>query len=58
MSGKISKTARASIGKEKKVGKLCPECGHECVATKIVKGYGFQGGMFWVCGNCEYREKI
>lgn len=56
--GKLSKTARQSLGKaEKKLGPKCPLCQTHMIATKIIGVYGYPGGMYWVC-MCEYREKI
>jgi len=60
MATKVSKTARASSGKEKVIEiKPCPECGAELVATRVVKGYYIKpAGMYWVCARCQYHQKI
>ena len=58
--GKLSKTARASIGKDKDsihAGKPCPQCSSPMVATRVIKSAGLPGGMYWVCPKDEYRIK-
>jgi hypothetical protein len=53
---KISKTARASMGKTKPVYvKACPKCLMAMVATKVLTK---PRGMYWVCPKCDYHEKI
>lgn len=56
---KLSKTARASLGKDKdlQVGKACPQCSTPMVATRVIKSAGLPGGMYWVCPKDEYRVK-
>src|SRR5256885_12835300 len=57
---KISKTARASIGKDKdtiEAGKPCPQCKTPMVATRVIKSAGMPGGMYWVCPKDDYRLK-
>ena len=67
MADKVSKTARASMGKVKKETlPQCPECAAtdrgetRLVATKVIKHRGTPGGMYWACPdiNCHYRRKI
>lgn len=59
MAEKISKTARASLGQRGEAGaaRMCPECGSQMVATRVVRSAGQPGGMFWVCQKDDYREK-
>ena len=60
VSGKLSKTARASLGKDKdsiQLGKACPQCSTPMVATKVIKSAGMPGGMYWVCQKDDYRIK-
>jgi hypothetical protein len=57
---KLSKTARASLGKDKdsiQSGKPCPQCTTPMVATRIIKSAGMPGGMYWVCPKDDYRMK-
>ena len=59
-SGKLSKTARASLGKDKSQiaqGKPCPQCTTPMVATRVIKSAGMPGGMYWVCPKDEVRVK-
>jgi hypothetical protein len=59
-SGKLSKTARASLGKDKdsiQQGKACPQCATPMVATRVIKSVGIPGGMYWVCPKDDYRTK-
>jgi len=58
-SGKLSKTARASLGKGKgpETNRLCPECETPMVATKVIKSAGMSGGMYWVCPKDDFRIK-
>ena len=57
--GKLSKTARASIGKDKSGAfiKACPQCATSMVATKVIKSAGMPGGMYWVCPKDDFRAK-
>ena len=58
--GKLSKTARASLGKDKdsiQQGKACPQCTTPMVATRVIKSAGMPGGMYWVCPKDDYRMK-
>ena len=58
--GKLSKTARASLGKDKsaiEVGKPCPQCSTAMVATRVIKSAGQPGGMYWVCPKDDFRVK-
>lgn len=59
MAEKISKTARASLGQKGSAGasKMCPQCGTQMVATRVVKSAGQPGGMYWVCYKDDYRVK-
>ena len=44
--GKLSKTARASLGKDKnsiETGKPCPQCTTAMVATRVIKSAGLPG---------------
>ena len=57
---KLSKTARASLGKDKdsiQVGKACPKCTTAMVATRVMKSAGQPGGMYWVCPKDDFRMK-
>jgi len=57
---KLSKTARASLGKDKdaiQAGKQCPQCATIMVATRVIKSAGMPGGMYWVCPKDDYRMK-
>ena len=57
---KLSKTARASLGKDKNAieqGKPCPQCSTVMVATRVIKSAGMPGGMYWVCPKDDYRVK-
>lgn len=56
---KISKTAKRSQGQVvSQLGKRCPGCGDAMVATKVIRlGTLSQGGMFWICQKCGYRER-
>jgi hypothetical protein len=57
---KLSKTARASLGKDKdsmQVGKVCPQCTTPMVATRVIKSAGQPGGMYWVCPKDDFRMK-
>lgn len=57
--GKLSKTARASLGKDRSsvFNKLCPQCETPMVATRVIKSAGVPGGMYWVCPKDDYRAK-
>ena len=57
--GKLSKTARASLGKDKSTifERLCPQCESPMVATKVIKSARMPGGMYWVCPKGDYRVK-
>ena len=57
--GKLSKTARASLGKGKEAGvaKVCPQCETPMVATKVIKSARMPGGMYWVCPKDDFRVK-
>ena len=57
--GKLSKTARASLGKGPAVieGKICPQCETPMVATKVLKSSRMPGGMYWVCPKDDFRVK-
>lgn len=59
MAEKLSKTAKASMKGQKaaRMGKSCPVCLLVMTATKVVKSFGYPGGMYWIC-DCGYREKI
>ena len=57
---KLSKTARASLGKDKdsiQTGKPCPQCTTPMVATRVIKSAGMPGGMYWVCPKDDFRVK-
>jgi hypothetical protein len=57
---KLSKTARASLGKDKNAldqGKACPQCSTPMVATRVIKSAGIPGGMYWVCPKDDFRVK-
>lgn len=60
-SGKLSKTARASLGgKDKNIGGMvreCPQCETPMVATKVIKSARMPGGMYWVCPKDDVRVK-
>ena len=57
--GKLSKTARASLGKDKSSAfqKPCPQCESPMVATRVIKSVRMPGGMYWVCPKDDYRVK-
>jgi hypothetical protein len=58
--GKLSKTARASLGRDKSAveqGKVCPQCSTVMVATRVIKSAGVPGGMYWVCPKDDFRVK-
>ena len=57
---KLSKTARASLGLKGQKGSapLCPECGKELTATKVLQVTGHKGGMYWVCESGDFRARI
>jgi hypothetical protein len=57
--GKLSKTARASIGKDRSAifNKFCPQCEAPMVATRVLKSTRLPGGMYWVCPKDDYRVK-
>ena len=58
--GKLSKTARSSLGKDKSAieqGKPCPQCKTAMVATRVIKSAGLPGGMYWVCPKDDFRVK-
>lgn len=57
--GKLSKTARASLGKDKNAAfsKTCPQCESPMVATKVIKSARMPGGMYWVCPKDDFRLK-
>jgi len=59
MAEKLSKTARASLGKKGAAGGIrsCPQCGTPMVATKVVRSAFMPGGMYWVCEKDDYRVK-
>ncbi|UCF36665.1 MAG: hypothetical protein JSU96_17905 [Acidobacteriota bacterium] len=59
MAEKLSKTARASLGKRGAAGagRHCPECGNPMVATKVIRSAYSPGGMYWVCHEDDYRVK-
>lgn len=59
MAEKLSKTARASLGRKGAAGadRLCPECGGPLVATKVIRSSFSPGGMYWVCQKDDYRVK-
>ena len=59
MAEKLSKTARASLGKRGAAGSIrtCPQCGTSMVATKVVRSAFKPGGMYWVCEKDDYRVK-
>lgn len=56
-SGKLSKTARASLGQRGLAGggMMCPKCSAPMVATKIVRSHLGPGGMYWVCQKDDIR---
>ena len=58
-SGKLSKTARASLGKDRTGGfvKPCPQCETPMIATKVIKSARMPGGMYWVCPKDDVRMK-
>ena len=62
--GRLSKTARASLGQRGEKGqvRVCPECEAELVPTKVMGGTGIAKGMYWItdketCGKqgCMYE---
>ncbi len=57
--GKLSKTARASLGKDRVGGSLkpCPQCDTPMIATKVIKSARMPGGMYWVCPKDNVRLK-
>jgi hypothetical protein len=57
--GKLSKTARASLGKDRSMAfeRPCPQCETPMVATKVIKSAGMPGGMYWVCPKDDFRVK-
>ena len=56
---KLSKTARASLGKKDAVKETkCPQCGTAMVATKVIKYRDSPGGMFWICPKDDNRIKV
>ncbi len=57
--GKMSKTARSSLGKDKGGAflKSCPQCETPMVATKVIKSARMPGGMYWVCPKDDFRMK-
>lgn len=57
--GKLSKTARASLGKGPRAieGKSCPQCETPMVATKVIKSARMPGGMYWICPKDDFRVK-
>lgn len=57
--GKLSKTARASLGKDRSsaFSKPCPQCETPMVATKVIKSARKPGGMYWVCPKDDFRLK-
>ena len=57
--GKLSKTARASLGKDRSnvFVKLCPQCESPMVATRVIRSSRMPGGMYWVCAKDDYRMK-
>lgn len=59
MAEKLSKTARASLGQKGTAGstRLCPQCGDQMVATRVIKSPIRPGGMYWVCQKDDYRVK-
>jgi hypothetical protein len=59
MAEKLSKTARASLGKRGAAGggRDCPQCGSPMVATKVIRSAFQPGGMYWVCQEDDYRVK-
>jgi hypothetical protein len=59
MPEKLSKTARASLGKRGAAGngRVCPQCGTAMVATRVIKSSLGPGGMYWVCQEDDYRVK-
>lgn len=56
MAEKLSKTARASLGKKKVDVVVCPVCLIGLVATLVLKTKNSPGGMYWVC-KCGYRRR-
>ncbi len=56
---KLSKTARASLGKDRGSGfaKPCPKCETPMVATKVIKSARMPGGMYWVCPEDDLHLK-
>ena len=58
--GKLSKTARASLGNKDRTGgftKPCPQCETPMIATKVIKSARMPGGMYWVCPKADVRLK-
>ncbi len=57
--GKLSKTARASLGSKDRSGftKPCPQCETPMIATKVIKSARMPGGMYWVCPKDDIRLK-
>lgn len=57
--GKLSKTARASIGKDRSSAfvKACPQCESPMVATRVIKTTRMPGGMYWICPKDDFRMK-
>lgn len=59
MAEKLSKTARASMGRRGETGGIrsCPDCGEPMVATKVIRKADQPGGMYWICQKDDYRIK-
>jgi len=58
--GKLSKTARASLGKKDRAGgfaKPCPQCETPMISTKVIKSARMPGGMYWICPKDDVRLK-
>lgn len=57
--GKLSKTARASLGKDRSsvFVKQCPQCESAMVATRVIKSARMPGGMYWICPKDDFRIK-
>ncbi len=58
-TGRLSKTARASIGKGRHTHlKNCPKCNQPMTPLKVMKFLNYKGGMYWVCEKDKLRLPI
>ncbi len=60
MAEKLSKTARASLGRrgERGSARLCPKCGNELTPAKVVRSANYAGGMYWICDQDDFMARI